>query len=254
MRFRGSDYTGRGVRVAIIDSGLDVEDPRLAGAEIEGWSIQLGATGQALLGAQFHDEHGHGTEVAAAIRRIAPAAAFIGIRIMDSRRRTSADLIAAAIETASRHGAHIINLSLGTSNMGKALLLRDCCSLAVEQGSVVLAAAHPLAKRAYPADLPETVGTASHRDCPLDKFYYFAPETFPRKDWGNLSGRFLAHGFGVPTAPRTPVPFRGPTIATATLSGHAACLRQALGDVGANRIIDTLRELALTPDPAGGYA
>ena len=157
-------------------------------------------------------------------------------------------------ETASRHGAHIINLSLGTSNMGKALLLRDCCSLAVEQGSVVLAAAHPLAKRAYPADLPETVGTASHRDCPLDKFYYFAPETFPRKDWGNLSGRFLAHGFGVPTAPRTPVPFRGPTIATATLSGHAACLRQALGDVGANRIIDTLRELALTPDPAGGYA
>ena len=63
---------------------------------------------------------------------------------------TPADLMAAAIETAARNGAGIINLSLGTPNMGKALLLRDCCALAVERGAIVIAAAHPKGERAYP--------------------------------------------------------------------------------------------------------
>jgi subtilisin family serine protease len=253
MRFRGSDYTGKGVRVAVIDSGINVDDPRLSGAKVEGWSIQLGATGHALLGADFKDEHGHGTEMAAAIRRIAPEAEIIGVKIMDARLRTSADLMAAGIETAYRNGAHVINLSLGTPNMGKALLLRDCCALAVEQNTVVLAAAHPKAERAYPADLPETVGTASHRDCPLEKFYYFAPHRFPRKEWGNLSGKFLAHGHGVPEDGQERGPYRGSGIATAYLAGRIACLKESMGDVTAEEVVETLRQLALTPVPELGY-
>ena len=49
--------------------------------------------------------------------------------------------------------------------MGKALLLRDCCALAVEAGTVVLAA-HPKGDRAYPADLPERSGSPRIRIAP----------------------------------------------------------------------------------------
>ena len=252
MRFRGNDYDGEGVTIAIIDSGVDKSDPRLADVDIDGWNITLGATGHALLGAEFHDDNGHGTEIAAAIHRLAPKAKLFAVKIMDARLKTSADLMAAGIETASRNGAQVINLSLGTPNMGKALLLRDCCALAVESGAVVLAAAHPKGERAYPADLPETVGAASHPDCPLDKFYYFAPHRFPRKEWGNLTGKFLAHGYST-AADTDRGPYRGSGMATAYLSARTACLRQALPKETASGLVETLRQLALTPVPEIGY-
>jgi subtilisin family serine protease len=252
MRYRGRDYTGRGVKVAIVDSGIDKNDPRLQGVSIEGWTIKLGATGHAMLGSDCHDENGHGTDIAAAVIQVAPDVTLQAVKIMDERLRTSADLMAAGIETAFRNGAQIINLSLGTPNMGKALLLRDCCSLAVESGSVVLAAAHPKGERAYPADLPETVGVATHPDCPLDKYYFFAPHRFPRTEWGNLSGKFLTHGYAHENGKQGG--FRGSGIATAYLSGRFACLREALKEENAMGLIEVMRQLALTPVPEIGYA
>lgn len=252
MRFRGNDYDGEGVTIAIIDSGVDKDDPRLTGVDVDGWNISLSATGHALLGAEFHDDNGHGTEIAAAVHRLAPKARLLAVKIMDARLKTSADLMAAGIETASRNGAHVINLSLGTPNMGKALLLRDCCALAVESGAVVLAAAHPKGERAYPADLPETVGAASHPDCPLEKFYYFAPHRFPRKEWGNLTGKFLAHGYSSAAAGERG-PYRGSGMATAYLAARMACLRQALPKETPSGLVETLRQLALTPVPEIGY-
>lgn len=253
MRFRGQEYTGKGQLIAIVDSGVNVHDPRLAGVEMEGWSITMGATSHVLMASTFDDENGHGTEVAVAVHSLAPEAKLVCIKIMDARLRTTADLMAAGIELAARHGATVINLSLGTPNMGKALLLRDCCAMAVEQGSVVLAAAHPKGDRAYPADLPETVGVASHPDCPIEKFYYFAPHRFPTRQWGTLTGKFLACGMNVPLADARPV-YRGSGLATAYLSARTACIREAQPGDNAAQIIEVLRQTALTPVPEIGYA
>ena len=253
MRFRGRDYTGKGVTVAIIDSGVNPDDPRLSGVKVEGWNIKLGATGHAMLGGAFQDDNGHGTDMAAAVVRMAPEVSIYAIKIMDAGLRTSADLMAAGIETAFRNGSHVINLSMGTINMGKALLLRDCCALAVEANSIVLAAAHPMGDRAYPADLPETVGVATHPDCPLEKVFHFAPHRFPRQQWGSLTGKFLTHGYG-PGAPGEPLPFVGTTIATAYLSGRFACLREALPHETGNAVVEIMQQQALTPVPLIGYA
>jgi len=251
MRFRGRDYDGTGITVAVIDSGINSSDPRLEGAMIEGWPIRLSATGHAELGSDYRDQNGHGTEIASAIMQTAPGAKLIGIRIMDARLRTSADLMAAGIETAFRSGANVVNLSLGTPNMGKALLLRDCCALAVEAGAVVLAAAHPKGERAYPADLPETVGVATNPDCPLDRVYHFSEEFFPRAEWGNLSGKFLTHGFERQGEMRGD--FKGSGLATAYLAGRFACLRQALPKVDVPELIEAMVRQALIPAPELGY-
>jgi len=251
MRFRGTEFTGKGMTVAVIDSGVDVDDPRLAGVTVEGWAITLSATGHAGISGDFHDENGHGTDIAASIVAMAPEVRIVGIKIMDARLRTSADLMAAGIETAFRHGAQIINLSLGTPNMGKALLLRDCCGLAVDSGSIVLAAAHPKGDRAYPADLPETVGVATHPDCPLEKFYYFSTRRFPRAEWGNLTDKFLTHGYEVRSGDQGA--FKGSGMATAYLAGRFACLREAMPNAEAAQVIEMMRQLALTPVPEIGY-
>lgn len=253
MRFRGQEYTGKGQTIAVIDSGVDVNDARLKGCEIQGMSITMTATQHVMVAGDHTDENGHGTEIAAAIHTMAPDAKLICIRIMDSRLRTTADLMASGIELATRSGAKVINLSLGTPNMGKALLLRDCCALAVEQGAIVLAAAHPKGERAYPADLPETIGVASHSDCPLEKYYYFAAHRFPTKQWGSLTGKFLAHGHTLMPDGSRGV-YRGSGIATAYLSARAACLQEALPEEGPLQITEILRQTALTPVPEIGYA
>jgi len=252
MRFRGNEYTGAGIAVAVVDSGIDADDPRLGGAQVRGWNIQLGATGHALIGADCADIHGHGTDVAAAIRTTAPDVDLLAVRVMESGLRTTADLMAAGIETAFRNGARVINLSMGTPNMGKALLLRDTCALAAEAGAIVVAAAHPRGERAYPADLPETVGVAAHPDCPLDKFYFFVPHRFKAAEWGHLSGKFLSHGHQ--RVQGRPAGFKGSGLGSAYLAGRLACLVQAMPDASPIDVVAALQNQALSPVPELGYA
>lgn len=254
MRFLGRDYDGEGVTVAIVDSGVNASDPRLAGAQIDGWRIELSATGHAQLYPDFADDNGHGTEIAAAVRSVAPRARIIAVKIMGKTLRTSAELMAAGIETAARNGAHVVNLSLGTPNMGKALLLRDCCGQAFELGAVVLAAAHPRGERAYPADLPETVGVASDPACPEGRLYYFDPARFPRKTWPALTDKFLTYGRPPPSPGGTAPKYRGSELATAYLSGYVACLRQARPRDTSMEVVDRMRQRALIPLPEIGYA
>jgi hypothetical protein len=96
------------------------------------------------------------------------------------------------------------------------------------------------------------VGVAAHPDCPIDKFYYFNPKRFPRKEWGVLSDKFLCHGYGISRDGQTGR-YRGSGMATAYLSGVAACLAEAMPGRTAAEIIDTLRRTALTPIPEIGY-
>ena len=119
-------------------------------------------------------------------------------------------------------------------------------------GSIVLAAAHPKGERAYPADLPETVGVAAHPDCPLDKFFFFNPKRFPRKEWGVLTDKFLTHRYGITKEGRTGR-YRGSGMATAYLSGQAACMAEALQGITADELIKRLKRAALIPIPEIGY-
>lgn len=252
MRFLGREYDGSGVTVAIIDSGINTSDARLAGAQIEGWAIDLSATGHAVLRSEFPDEHGHGTEIAAAVHRVAPKARLLGVKIMGDQLRTSAELMAAGIETAARNGAHVINLSIGTPNMGKALLLRDICAQAFDVGAIVLAAAHPTGERAYPADLPETVGVTSDPKCPHGRVFFFDPARFPRKTWPALTDKFLTDGHTEARDGQKPR-YRGSGVATAYLSGYVACLRQARPRDTSMEIVERMRQRALLPLPEIGY-
>ena len=194
MVYLGKNYTGKNVLVASIDSGVDMDDERLVGGSIQGFRLQLHATNHVIIDSNFHDLNGHGTEIAAAILKEAPECSLLIIRIRSGGEEPSPELILAGIEAAQKSGAQVINLSLSTSNMGKAMLLRDCCAMAQEAGSILVARGNSEGKRAYPADLPETVGVISDPEC-RSRSYFFEPHFFPRKDWRGRSGKFLLSGY-----------------------------------------------------------
>jgi len=250
MRFRGREWRGDQIEVAVIDSGINTTDPRLKDSTIEGWRVRVEATGHAQLGADFHDEHGHGTEVATVIQRDAPGAILTGVKVTDSDLQTGPEALAAGIETAFRHGARVINLSLLATDPGRAQLLRDACSLAREHGAWVVCSGHPFGKPSFPAAYPETLAVISHPDCPSGRIFHFDQQQFQEGPFACYRGMFLTHGYSATSEPV----YRGSGLATASLSGKLACLLEALPNGHPSEILDALKSQTLCPDPELGFA
>ena len=70
------EYTGRGVRVAVVDSGVHATHPHVGGVE---QGIAVRADGS--LDEDFVDRLGHGTAVTAAIREKSPDAGIIVVKV-----------------------------------------------------------------------------------------------------------------------------------------------------------------------------
>ncbi len=133
--------TGRGVVVAVIDSGVDATHPDLRGRVLPGHDFVDGSTDGR------RDEVGHGTGVASLIAGaadargvvgIAPGVKILPIRVLDRRNEyDSASQVALAVRWATDHGADVINLSLGGGQ--SAATLSDALSYAADRDVVVVA-------------------------------------------------------------------------------------------------------------------
>ena len=110
---------GSGIKIAIIDTGVDFNHPDLLG-----W----GPDGKVIGGYNFiHenqlplDTNGHGTQVAGVIAAdgqivgIAPKAKILAYKVSENGEGVSSDLIIRAIEKAIEDEADIINISLGVN-------------------------------------------------------------------------------------------------------------------------------------------
>ncbi len=118
--------TGRGVTVAVVDSGVDGDHPDLRGQVLPGVDL-VTETGDGRT-----DLVGHGTTVSAIIAGrdddtdgvvgIAPRAKILPIRVLDGENRyDDALIVAKAVRWAVDRGAKVINLSLGGSGSSAAL-------------------------------------------------------------------------------------------------------------------------------------
>ena len=151
---------GAGVIVAVVDTGVQLDHPALAGhitavqADfVDGDGIANDEpNGVDDDGDGYIDEAtGHGTHVAGIIQLMAPNAQIMPVRALDSEGRGNTFLIAEAILFAVENGATVINLSLGT--VEESDLLEDVLEEAAESGVIVVAAAGNLGttQAMYPA-------------------------------------------------------------------------------------------------------
>ncbi|MEQ1694034.1 MAG: S8 family serine peptidase, partial [Gemmatimonas sp.] len=127
-----ANRTGRGVRIAVVDSGVAPGHPHVG--PVEG-GVSLVATATDTL-----DRIGHGTAVAAAIREKAPDAVLVPVKVFDRALVTDARTLAEAIRWAADHECQIVNLSLGTANPEHAALLEAAVAYATAHGTHVVAA------------------------------------------------------------------------------------------------------------------
>ena len=100
--------TGRGVRIAMVDSGFDHSHPFFAAHGFESTvALAPGATNRRT------DPNGHGTGESANVFAIAPGATFIGVKVdNDTNPELGASLLE-GFQEALRHNPRIISVSLG---------------------------------------------------------------------------------------------------------------------------------------------
>lgn len=114
---------GAGAVVAVIDTGVQANHPELKGKVISGYDYvdmdgnpsDVGDGRDNDLDGVKDEMVGHGTHVAGIVALVAPQAKIMPVRALDTEGRGTTFGIAKAIRYASRKGADVANLSLGTS-------------------------------------------------------------------------------------------------------------------------------------------
>jgi subtilisin family serine protease len=154
-----AEKTGRGVVVAVLDSGVHASHPHVGDALI-GRSFADTASAS-----DFVDRIGHGTAVAAAIREKAPGAEILAVKIFDRQLATNVNVLADAIVWSADAGARLINLSLGTANYANADRLADAVQHARTRGALVVSARESNEVSWLPGSLPGVVGVVADTAC-----------------------------------------------------------------------------------------
>ncbi|HEX7184704.1 MAG TPA: S8 family serine peptidase [Thermoanaerobaculia bacterium] len=155
--------TGRGVRVAIMDTGIDVDHADLGGCFGAGCRIEVGHD---FVGNAYNNDstsptynpvptpdaipddcNGHGSHVAGIVgasgnvRGVAPEVTFGAYRVFGCAGSTSSDIMVAAMERILADGADVLNMSIGSSFQWPQYPTAQAATRLVNKGVVVVASA-----------------------------------------------------------------------------------------------------------------
>ncbi|KOX09534.1 type VII secretion-associated serine protease mycosin [Micromonospora profundi] len=244
--------TGRGVTVAVVDSGVDGSHPDLVGQVLRGVDL-VGPAGGA-----GPDPVGHGTTVAGLIAGrkddkrgvvgLAPDARILPVRVLDEDNRyDDALIVAKGVRWAVDNGARVINLSLGGS--GDSPALAAALDYAFARDVVVVACTGNLAtstnsKVWYPAREPGVIAVAG-LDGGSDNLWS-----------GSITGRatvLTAPATGLVGA-RPPTGYwrvQGTSFAAPLVAATAALVRSRYPQMPAGEVVNRLLATARDLGPTG---
>lgn len=164
MPFPG--FTGRGITVAVIDSGVHPAHDHIA-ADRLGSGVMVLSDGAIIEGdGVWLDQLGHGTAVTAAIQEKAPDAFCLPVRVFRESLKTSAAALVAAMRWSIARQVDVINLSLGSVNEAHRPVFAAVVEEAVAVGIVVVAAREADGAPCYPGALEHVIGVELDWDCP----------------------------------------------------------------------------------------
>jgi hypothetical protein len=220
--------TGKGVGIAIIDSGVHAEHPHVAGVA---GGIFVHADGT--LSDDYVDRLGHGTAVAAAIREKAPAASLYAVKIFSDSLAVSVEALIHAIDWASKSGARLINLSLATSGTEHEAALLEAVERARERNAVLVAACEDSGMRWLPGSLPGVIPV--RLDWSLSRHEYHSEQ--------NERTVFRASGYPRPIPGVPPERnLKGISFAVANMTGFCARALEAYPEADLEELIDVLAD------------
>ena len=172
--FGGS--TGEGVRVCILDSGVDLDHPSIGALE-SAVEIAVGENDEPIASEDTEgDVSGHGTACAGIVRAVAPNASISSVRVLGSSFTGAGSVLLAGLRYAIEQEFDVINMSLSTTKKPFAGVLHELADSAYFKRTVLVASAHNMPVESYPWRFSSVISVGSHEEPdPLAFFYNPTP-------------------------------------------------------------------------------
>ncbi|HEX6499684.1 MAG TPA: S8 family serine peptidase [Micromonosporaceae bacterium] len=182
---------GHGVRVCVLDSGVDGDHPLVAPVD-RAWHVvtEEGNRIPSVKPCEPQDSAGHGTACAGIIRAIAPRVSLSSIKVLGDGKAGSGAALIAGLSHAIEEGFDVINMSLSTARPEYRNRLAELCDRAYFRRCMLVVAAHNLPIESFPWNFASVISVASHAEPDSMRYYYNATPPV----------EFCARGIRVPVA------------------------------------------------------
>jgi subtilisin len=177
--------TGRGVRVAVVDSGIEHDHPAVGGQVCGGVAVEFDE--QAEDGYRIEPDNppddlsGHGTACAGIIHSLAPEAELYSVRVLGRDMRGRALQFAGGLDWAILNGMHIANLSLSTSRLEYYGLFHEIADDAYFKNVMLVSAVNNIPAPSFPSQYSSVVSVAANTEKEPFTYYY---NPFPPVEFG----------------------------------------------------------------------
>jgi subtilisin len=156
--------TGQGVRVAVIDSGIDATHPAVG--KLAGGAVVVAdpdaTRGARVIEGPHEDLFGHGTACAAIIRKAAADAELFSIRVLGKKLTGRGLVLAEGMRWAIAHDMRVINMSLSTARADYYGLLHELVDEAYFKGVMIVCAVNNVRVPSYPSQYASVFSVAAH--------------------------------------------------------------------------------------------
>ncbi len=263
-----SSYSKDDIVIAVIDTGIDASHVDLDEGKVIGWKDFVNGK------TTPYDDQGHGTHVAsivagdgdgnAANKGVAPGAALVGIKVLNSQGSGSLSDVEAgvqwAIDNRDVYGIEIISMSLGSSGSSDGTdSLSQTVNSATTAGITIVVAAGNEGSGSYTigspaaADKAITVGAAA--DVGENGFNIASFSSRGPTADGRIKPDIVAPGYKITAAKSGStngyVEYSGTSMATPFVSGTIALMLQENPSLTPQQVKDILRDTARDFGPAG---
>jgi subtilisin len=155
--------TGQGVKVAVLDSGIDADHPRVGGVA---GAVAVEADPEAMEGVRLvegpHEDFvGHGTACAAIIRSLAPEAEIYSVRVLGANLKGKGALFYAGIRWAIDAGMQVLNMSLSSRSDQWFAPLHKIADEAYFRNVILVCAANNMPGPTYPSQFSSVLSVAA---------------------------------------------------------------------------------------------
>lgn len=168
--------TGKGVRVAVIDSGVEHDHPALDGCVRGGVIIEYDSKAKNYHRIRSDDQpsdvSGHGTACAGIIHSIAPEAEIYSVRVLGRNMGGRAIQFAAGLDWAIENDMQVVNMSLSTSLEEFFGLFHDLADQAYFKNMNLVCAVNNIPEPSYPSLYSSVISVAAHDGKDAFTYYY----------------------------------------------------------------------------------
>lgn len=164
--------TGTGIKICIVDSGIEADHPAIGGMVRGGVVVERGEDGPIVNEEPHGDLFGHATACAGIIHGMAPDAELYSARVLGQNLKGGGDALVAGVRWAIENKMNVVNLSLSTRKQEHVQALHHLADEAYFQGTVIVASANNAPVFSYPWLFASVISVASHSDKDPYTFYY----------------------------------------------------------------------------------